>query len=96
MIKEEISINDFLKVDVRAGTVLMAKRNLKARSPSYGLMIDFGEEIGEKRSSAQIVENYAELDLTGIQICVVVKFPDFRVAGVKSEVLVLAIVFSEK
>ena len=67
MIKEEISLMIAWKFDVCAGTVLMEKRNMKARSPSYDLMIDFGEEIGEKRSSAQIVENYAESDLTGKQ-----------------------------
>ena len=96
MSTDEISINDFMKVDVRVGTVIMAKRNLKARSPSYEMVIDFGDTIGEKRSSAQIVENYSESELKGMQICAVVNLPSLRVAGVKSEVLVLAIVCSEK
>lgn len=96
MSTEEISVNDFMKLDIRVGTVLMAKRKPKARSPSYELVIDFGNIIGEKRSSAQIVENHSESELIGMQICAVVNLPSLRVAGVKSEVLVLAIVCSEK
>lgn len=91
-LSEEITIDDFIKVDIRVGTVLSAKLNSKARIPAYEMDIDFGDLIGIKKSSAQLTENYETSELVGKQICAVVNFPPRRVAGVKSEVLVLAIV----
>ncbi|PSB46940.1 tRNA-binding protein [Cyanosarcina cf. burmensis CCALA 770] len=87
----EISFDDFLKVDMRVGTILDVEDNLKARKPAYTLTIDFGE-LGEKMSSAQITDNYSKAELIGKQIIAVVNFPAKRVAGVKSEVLVLGAV----
>ncbi|NES17418.1 MAG: tRNA-binding protein [Symploca sp. SIO3E6] len=88
----QIDFEDFLKVDIRVGTVLSAKLNQKARVPAYEMDIDFGVVLGHKKSSAQLTGNYSADDLIGKQICAVVNFPPRRVAGVKSEVLVLAIV----
>jgi len=86
-----ITVDDFMKVDIRAGTVLSAVRNPSAKKPCYALEIDFGP-LGVKTSSAQLTQNYSVDALAGKQICAVVNFPPMRVAGVKSEVLVLAIV----
>ena len=91
----EISFDDFLKVDMRVGTILDVEDNLKARKPAYILTIDFGE-LGEKMSSAQITDNYSKAELIGKQIIAVVNFPAKRVAGVKSEVLVLGAVPNDK
>ena len=84
-----ISYDDFLRVDVRAGTVLAAEPLAGARKPAYVLRIDFGAEIGERRSSAQITGRYTAHELVGTQVCAVVNFPPKRIAGVQSEVLVL-------
>lgn len=92
MISSEIVFDDFMKVDIRVGTVVGTKLNEKARIPAYEMDIDFGEVIGVKKSSAQLTDNYESSELIGKQICAVVNFPPRRVAGVKSEVLVLAIV----
>ncbi|WP_018693016.1 tRNA-binding protein [Algicola sagamiensis] len=89
------TIEDFLKLDIRSGTIIHAELNTKARLPAYILHIDFGEEIGIKGSSAQITENYDIDDLIGTQVTAVMNFPPRRVAGFKSEVLVLAIVCEE-
>jgi tRNA-binding protein len=90
----EISFDDFLKVDIRAGVIREAKINAKARTPAYELAIDFGE-LGMKKSSAQITQNYTCTDLIGTQIVAVVNFAPKMVAGVRSEVLVLAVVCPE-
>ena len=90
---EEITYSDFLKVDIRVGTIIEAVDNLKARQPAYVLTIDFGE-LGQKTSSAQITQKYSKEELIGKQIVAIVNFPAKRVAGVKSEVLVLAAVCS--
>jgi len=87
----EISFTDFLKVDMRVGTIIAVEDNLKARNPAYIVTIDFGG-LGKKMSSAQITENYSKAELIGKQIIAVVNFPPKRVAGVKSEVLVLGAV----
>lgn len=88
---ENIQFEDFLKVDIRAGTIIEAKLNPQAKKTAYILKIDFGL-LGIKRSSAQITENYKPQQLLGKQIVAVINFPVKRVAGVKSEVLVLACV----
>ena len=87
----EISFADFLKVDIRVGQVIEVRDNPKSRLPAYVLKIDFGE-LGHKISSAQITENYSQEELIGKQVVAVVNFPPKRVAGVKSEVLVIAAV----
>ncbi len=87
----QIDFDTFLKVDMRVGKVIEVKENIKARKPAYILTIDFGE-LGIKTSSAQIVENYSKEKLINQQVVAVVNFPAKLVAGVKSEVLVLAAV----
>ena len=84
-----IAFEDFLKVDVRVGTVLSAAPNRAARRPAYVLEVDFGPEIGRRTTSAQLTERYAAGELVGRQVAAVVNFPPKRIAGVKSEVLVL-------
>ena len=84
-----IEFDDFLKVDMRVGTILTAEPNVKARKPAYKLTIDFGEEIGIKTTSAQITDLYSTEELVGRQIVAGVNFPPKKVADVKSEVLVL-------
>lgn len=84
-------ITDFMKLDMRIGEIISVEYNDKALKPAYKLRIDFGEEIGIKHSSAQLCENYQEDDLLGKKVISVVNFPP-RVAGFKSEVLVLAAV----
>lgn len=87
---DEISFDDFLKVDMRVGTILSAEPNVKARKPAYVLTIDFGPEYGIRTTSAQITEAHRLEDLPGCQVLAVMNFPPKRVAGVKSEVLTLA------
>ena len=87
-----ISFSDFQKVHMHMGTVLTAELNQKARNPSYVLTIDFGQTHGIKTTSAQLVANYAPEDLIGRQVIAVLNFPSKNVAGVCSEVLVLAAV----
>ena len=84
-----IAFEDFLKVDVRVGTVLSAAPNRAARKPAYVLEVDFGPRIGRKTTSAQLTERYGAEELIGRQVAAVVNFPPKRIAGVKSEVLVL-------
>jgi len=88
---ETITFNDFTKIRLCIGTILSAKLNSKAIKPAYILEIDFGP-YGIKTSSAQLTQNYPqpEQDLVGRQIIAVINFEPKRVAGVKSEVLVLA------
>ncbi|HEX5794227.1 MAG TPA: tRNA-binding protein [Geminicoccaceae bacterium] len=84
-----IGFDDFLKVEVRVGTVLSAAPNRAARKPAYVLEVDFGPALGRKTTSAQLTERYTAGELVGRQVAAVVNFPPKRIAGVKSEVLVL-------
>ena len=87
--KEQITYDIFDKVDIRIGTVLSVKQNVKARKPSFIIEVDFGEEIGIKHSSAQITHYYDEESLKGKQVIGICNFPDKNIAGVKSQFLVL-------
>ncbi len=87
--KEQITYDIFDKVDIRIGTVLSVKENVKAKKPSLIIEVDFGKEIGIKQSSAQITHYYNEESLKGKQVIGVCNFPEKNIAGVKSEFLVL-------
>lgn len=83
------TIDDFLKLDIRVGTIIEVKYFDKAKKPAYQLKIDFGNDLGIKKSSAQITEIYKEEDLIGKQILAVINFPPRQIADFMSEVLVL-------
>lgn len=89
ILQQMIEYDDFLKVEMRVGTIIDAEPNVKARKSAYKLTIDFGEEIGIKTSSAQITDLYTPDTLIGRQIIAVMNFKPIKVADVKSEVLVL-------
>ena len=85
----EIGFNDFLKVDIRIGTIVAAEPFPQARKPSLILTIDFGATIGRKRSSAQIATTYNPEELIGRQVAAVVNFPPRQIGPMMSEVLTL-------
>lgn len=84
-----IELADFDKVEMRVGTIVAASLNKRARKPAYKLKVDFGEELGQKNSSAQITDLYQPEDLIGRQVIAVTNFAPIRVADVKSEVRLL-------
>ncbi len=85
----QISFDDFLKVDIRIGTIVSAEEFPEARKPSFRLVIDFGDAIGRKKSCAQIAVNYPLDELPGRQVAAVVNFPPRQIGPAMSEVLTL-------
>ena len=84
-----ISFDDFLKVDIRVGTIIKAEPYPEARNPSYKLYMDFGPDIGERKTSAQVTVRYTIEELIGKQLAAVINFPDKQIGKFMSEVLVL-------
>lgn len=95
MQKDNITWGDFDKIDIRVGTIISINDFPEARNPAFQLQIDFGKELGVKKSSAQITKRYQKEDLIGKQIIAVVNFPKKQIANFMSECLVLGIVGEE-
>ena len=93
--KEQITYDDFDKIDIRVGTVISVKKNEKARKPSLVIEVDFGREIGIKKSSAQITHYYNVENLKGKQVVGVCNFPEKNIAGIVSQVLILGSIDKE-
>ena len=93
--KEQITYDDFNKIDIRVGTVISVKKNEKARKPSLVIKVDFGKEIGIKQSSAQITHYYNEKNLKGKQVVGICNFPEKNIAGIVSQVLILGSIDKE-
>ncbi len=85
------SIENFEKLDIRVGEIIEVKDFPESRKPSYKLQIDFGKEIGIKKSSAQIVKNYSKEDLLNKTVLAVVNFPPRQIGSIRSEVLTLGV-----
>jgi tRNA-binding protein len=90
-VAERITFEDFMKVDVRVGRIVAAEEFPQARKPAFKLTIDFGPEIGVKRSSAQITVNHSLDELVGRQVLAVVNFPPRQIGPFISEVLTLGV-----
>ena len=87
--KQEITFEEYNKVEIKVGTVISVKKNEKARKPSLVIEVDFGGAMGVKKSSAQITHYYNDQNLVGKQVIGVCNFPKKNIAGVVSEVLIL-------
>lgn len=86
-----ITFDDFMKIEIRAGEIIKAEAFPEARKPAYKLWVDFGEEIGVKKTSAQITDCYNLDELTGRQVLAVVNFPPRQIGSFMSEILVLGV-----
>ena len=93
--KEQITYDDFDKIDIRVGTVISVKKNEKARKPSLVIEVDFGKEVGIKQSSAQITHYYNEENLNGKQVVGICNFHEKNIAGIVSQVLILGSIDKE-
>jgi len=85
----EISYDDFQKIDIRVGTIVRAELFPEARNPAFKLWIDFGSQLGERKTSAQITHHYTPKDVLGQQVAAVVNFPPKQIGKFMSEVLVV-------
>ncbi|MBT6911277.1 MAG: tRNA-binding protein, partial [Rhodospirillaceae bacterium] len=84
----DINFDDFLKVDIRVGTIVRAEPYPEARNPSFKLYVDFGPEIGERKTSAQVTVHYTLEELVGKQVAAVINFPAKQIGKFMSEILV--------
>jgi len=87
--RETIGFDDFLKLDIRVGTVVKAEPYPEARQPAYKVWVDFGAEFGVKKTSAQVTVHYTVEDLIGRQVAAVINFPPKQIGKFMSEILVL-------